>query len=178
MKKNRDNDDSRNIFISGELDEENTKKVIERMLELQEISINKPISIIIDSYGGNVDSMFAITDVMDILVPDVNTICVGKAMSASAFIFICGTNGKRLMSKTSRLMLHQMSQCIHGDVKDLDIYTEEIKYLQSVLVHEISKRSKLSVSSVEDIIDRERYIRPNEAIKMGLCDGIIRRLQC
>lgn len=169
-------DDNRIIVLSGTINESITKEVIERLLELQGKSPMEEITLIIDSYGGDVDSMFAITDLMDIIIPDIKTVCIGKAMSASAFIFICGTKGKRLMTKTSRLMLHQLSGFTYGSLKDMDIQVKEARSLQEEMIKIISERSLLDIDSIKDLMDRDRYIRPDDAIEMGLCDGIITKL--
>jgi ATP-dependent Clp protease protease subunit len=166
------------IYILGEINSETARDVIAMLLDYQCSDPMREVTVILDSYGGEVDSMFAITDVMDIMITPIRTICLGKAMSAAAFLFICGTCGRRFMTKHSRLMFHQMSQMnTGGTVSDIIINTEEIKFLQGQMIEEITKRSKISsAEKVQKLIDRDTYLRPEQAIELGFCDGILTRL--
>jgi ATP-dependent Clp protease protease subunit len=143
---------------------------------MQKVDPLKEITLILDSYGGEIDSMFAIVDMMEIIMPPVRTICLGKAMSAAAIIFLYGQKGRRFMTKHSRLMLHQASSFSSGTVSDIVIDTEEIKFLQEQMIHELVKRCSLKEKDIRNIIDRNTYIRPETAMKNGMCDGIIERL--
>lgn len=164
------------LYLTGEINEQMAKETVCMLLEYQKQDPMRETTIILDSYGGEVDSMFAITDVMEMLVTPVRTICIGKAMSAAACIFICGTKGRRFMTKHSRLMFHQMSSSHWGAVSDIVISTNEIRFLQEQMIEEVVKRSKLKTADVRALIDRETYIRPEEAIKMAMCDGVISKL--
>ena len=172
LKQNED----RFIYLTGEINEDKAKEVVERLLELQNIDPLEKITIIINSCGGEIYSMFAITDVMDILYPPIRTICAGTSCSAAAYIFLCGKKGYRFMTKHSSLLIHQVSGGMWGTTKDVNIEIENMKYLQRQMVEEISSKSFLSKEEVEQMIDRDCYIRPEEAIKYGMCDGIIDRL--
>jgi ATP-dependent Clp protease, protease subunit len=169
-------DKDRFIYINGFIDEEKSKEVIERLLELQSNDPLEEITIILNSGGGEIYSMFAITDMMDIMHTDIRTICIGSAMSAAQFIFTCGSKGKRFMTKHSSLMMHQVSGGAYGTGKDIDVQVKEIKFLQGEMIKEISTRSSLSVEEIKKFIDRDFYIRPEQAIEFGLCDDIIGRL--
>ena len=164
------------IYLTGPVGEEVSKETICLLLEYQRQDPMREVTIILDSYGGEVDSMYAITDVMELVITPIRTICIGKAMSAAAFIFLSGAKGRRFMTRHSRLMFHQMSTSHWGPVSDILISTNEIRFLQEQMIEDISKRSKLKTDAVRALIDRESYIRPEEAIKMGICDKIIDRL--
>jgi len=164
------------IYVVGEINECVARDVVVALLEMQKNDPLKEITMILDSYGGEIDSMFAIVDMMEIIMPPVRTICLGKAMSAAAIIFLYGQKGRRFMTRHSRLMLHQASSFSHGTVSDIVIDTEEIKFLQEQIIQEIMKRSKLKEKEIRSIIDRNTYIRPDKAMEYGMCDGIIQRL--
>jgi len=174
--KKDDANEPRIILVQGMVNEELTKKVIEKLLKFQNINVMEEVTMIVDSYGGYVDSMFAITDMMDIMTYDVRTICVGKAMSAGAFIFTCGTKDKRFMTRKAQLMYHQIWSCQHGTLSDIDIEVENTKHMQKLLIDEVAARSKMNSKQVEKLIDRDAYVYPQQAIKLGLCDGIIKRI--
>jgi ATP-dependent Clp protease protease subunit len=162
--------------LTGPVGEEVAKETVCLLLEFQRQDPMREVTIILDSYGGEVDSMYAITDVMELVITPIRTICIGKAMSAAAFIFLSGAKGRRFMTRHSRLMFHQMSSSHWGPVSDILISTNEIRFLQEQMVDDISNRSKLKPDAVRALIDRESYIRPEDAIKMGICDKIIDRL--
>ena len=170
------NDKERFIYLSGEVDEEKAKEVAEKLLEFQSKDPLDIITIIINSYGGEAHSMFAIIDMMDIITCPVRTIVVGKAMSAAAFILICGEPGMRSMSRNSQLMIHQVSGGTSGTTRDIEIEVEEHKRMQKQAIQEIVDRSSLTYDNVETLIDRDAYITPEKALEFGFCDEIIRRL--
>jgi ATP-dependent Clp protease protease subunit len=164
------------IYLVGEVNECTAREVVVSLIEMQKDDSLKEITMILDSYGGEIDSMFAIVDMMEIIMPPVRTICLGKAMSAAAIIFLYGQKGRRFMTRHSRLMLHQISSLSNGTVSDIVIDTEEIRFLQEQVIQEISKRCKLKEKDIRNIIDRNAYIRPEKAIEYGMCDGIIERI--
>ena len=169
-------DNDRFIYVSGVIDEEKAKEVIERLLELQNNDPLEEITMIVNSGGGEIYSMFAITDMMDMMHADIRTVCLGTAASAGSFIFLCGTPGKRFMSKHSNLMMHQVSGGTYGTTADIDVQVNEIRYLQQEMINVIEERSNLTGEEIKKFIDRDFYIRPEQAIEFGLCDGIIGRL--
>jgi ATP-dependent Clp protease, protease subunit len=169
-------DKERFIYINGEINEDKAKDVIEKLLELQAADPIEEITVIINSPGGEVYSMFSITDAMDMISAPIRTVCLGTSQSAAAFIFICGTVGRRFMTKHSSLMLHQVSGGVGGTAKDIDVTIKHIKGLQEEMVLEIADRSKLTVEQVKEFIDRDFYIKPHDAIKYGLCEGVLERL--
>jgi ATP-dependent Clp protease, protease subunit len=170
------NDKDRFIYLNGFIDEDKAKDIIERLLELQNNDPLDEITMIINSGGGEIYSMFAITDMMDIMHTPIRTVCLGSAMSAAQFIFTCGTPGKRYMTKHSSLMMHQVSGMAGGTVKDVDAQVDEMRYLQKEMIKEIEGRSDLTVDEIKKFINTDFYIRPEQAIEFGLCDGIIERL--
>lgn len=167
---------TRIIYLSGKVDEENAKEVILALLKLQKEDPLKDITMVIDSYGGLIDSMFAITDTMNLIKPEVVTICVGKAMSAGAFIFANGQAGRRMMTPHSTLMFHQVSGASWGTTADVEIDVAEQKRLQNLMVEELSKRCNLSEDEVKKMIDRNNFVAPPKAMEIGICDGIITKL--
>lgn len=164
--------EQRTIFIDGDIRQGTGTQVIQGLLDLQNVDPIKDITMLINSPGGDVYELMACLDMMEIVPNDIRTIVIGKAMSAGALIAICGTKGKRFMTKNSTLMLHSVSGAAVGNVKDVKIEIEEIKRLNNEIIKMISSNSKLSIKEVKDLIDRDKYILPTEAIKMGLIDAI------
>jgi len=175
-KSKKEVDGLRTIFLSGMITEEVAKDVVQSLLKLQKEEPLAPIKMIIDSPGGYVDSMFAIIDTMDSVLPEIETIVVGKAMSASAIVFLCGTKGRRFMMPHSRLLFHQVFGFSFGSTSDMVINAEEQRQLQREGCLLIADRSNLSIKEVEEMINRDFYVRPDKAIEMGFADGLVKTI--
>ena len=147
------------------------------MIELQNEDPITDITLIIDSYGGDLFSAFSIVDIMDMLTCDIKTICIGKAMSAGQLIFSSGTPNKRFMSKNARLMLHNPSSRMEGSVPDVEIEIKELRRCRNSFVKRISKSSNLSKKEIFNLIDRNVYLNAKQSIKLGLADGLLKRLK-
>ena len=166
----------RTILLSTEINDESAMMVVDALLQLQSEDPLKDITIIINSPGGEISSMFAITDMMDMISCDVRTIVLGMAASAASFIATCGTPGKRFISKNSKIMVHSVSGGAIGVIHDINIAVDEIKSLQEQMLEEYSKRTKVNKAEIKNLLERDRYLKPEEAIEMGLVDGIIKSI--
>lgn len=172
----REVDGSRIIYLSGKIDEDTTRDAVHTLLKLQKEDPLSDIKLIVDSYGGLLDSMFAITDTMNLINPQVVTVCLGKAMSAGAFIFANGEKGRRFMAPHSTLMFHQVSGGTWGTTADVSIDIAEQKRLQRLMTEELANRCNLSTVEVEKLIDRDCFLSPHKAMEIGVCDDIITKL--
>ena len=166
----------RTILLSTEINDESAMMVVDAFLQLQSEDPLKDITMIINSPGGEISSMFAITDMMDMLSCDIRTIVLGMAASAASFIATCGTPGKRFISKNSKIMVHSVSGGAIGVIHDINIAVDEIKSLQEQMLEEYVKRTKIGKAEIKSLLERDRYLKPEEAIEMGLVDGIIKSL--
>lgn len=167
---------NRFVYVNGEINEDKAKETVERLLELQYEDPMTEITMVVNGPGGEIYSMFAVVDAIDIISPPVRTICLGASHSASAFIFICGTEGRRFMSRHSSIMLHQVSGGTFGTVKDMKPQIEHIRELQDKMIEEMALRSNLSKEEVTKLIDRDCHISIEKAMEMGFCDGVITSL--
>lgn len=168
---------SKLVLLDGEIKAGVGSGVIQSLLELQSIDPINDITMLINSPGGDVNELMAIIDIMNLIHNDIKTVVIGKAMSAGAIIAICGAKGKRFMTANSVMMLHSVSAGTFGHVKDIHIEVEEIKRLNDAMINLIHTKSKLSIKEVKALIDRDRYILPKEAIRLGLIDGICTSLK-
>jgi ATP-dependent Clp protease protease subunit len=159
------------IYCSGDVDEEKASIINCGLLELQYADPLQDITLIVDSYGGELYSTFSIMDMMSLIQCDVRTVCIGKAFSAGAFLVINGARGKRLMTKNSSMMLHNPSAGVEGNVKDIELEVKEINLRKETLMGIVSNGSNLSFSEVKEMMDRNFYLDANDAISKGLVDG-------
>ena len=138
----------------------------------------RDITMIISTYGGEVLEMFAIYDMMRMAKSDgidIQTIGLGKVMSAGVAILAAGTKGKRKVSRNCRLMLHQASAGTMGSVFNMENELEEVKVLQDMYVQCVAENSNLSVRQIKKLFkaNANHYISAAQAVEYGLADEIV-----
>lgn len=161
------------IFIGTPIDDAVANLVVAQLLFLQKEDPDRDIEIYINSPGGSVIDGLAIYDTMQIVKPDVATVCIGGAMSMAAVLLAGGTKGKRLALPNSRIMIHQGSAGFHGTPSDIDIVAKEVLRYKKLLIDMLSKHSGQPVEKVEKDVDRDYYMDPQEAIDYGIVDKIL-----
>lgn len=161
------------IFIGTPIDDDIANLVIAQMLFLQKEDPDRDIELYINSPGGSVIAGLAIYDTMQIIKPDVATMCVGHAMSMGAVLLAGGTKGKRLALPNSRIMIHQGSAGFQGTPSDIDIVAREVLRYKSLLIDLITKHSGQPREKVEKDIDRDYYMSPDEAVEYGIVDKVL-----
>ncbi len=161
------------IFLPGEIDDELANIVVAQLLHLEADDPDKDIAVYINSPGGSVYAGLAIYDTMQFVKPDVSTICVGIAMSMGALILTGGTKGKRMSLPNSRILIHQPSGGFQGQAADIEIHAEEILNIRRRLDELFAEHTGQPIEQVNKDMDRDRYMKPNEALEYGLIDRII-----
>jgi ATP-dependent Clp protease protease subunit len=165
------------IYLSGEINEHVAQDINIEMIRMQREDPLQDITLIVDSYGGDLFAAFSIVDCMEMLTCDIKTICLGKAMSAGQFIFSTGAKGKRFMSKHARLMLHNPIAGYEGSVPDIEVEIEELQKCRDLFVQHIADKSGHSADEIKLLIQRNKYLDAAEAIELGFADGIVDRLK-
>ena len=161
------------IFLTGPIDDNIASLVCAQLLFLESEDPKKEISFYINSPGGIIWSGLAIYDTMQYISSKIMTICIGQAASAGSLLLTAGEKGMRFSLPNSRIMVHQPSGGYQGQVKDIEIQTKEIIKIKKRLNEIYSKHSGKDLKSIEEIIERDKYFAPEEAIKFGLIDKII-----
>jgi len=139
---------------------------------------DRDIRMIISTYGGEVLEMFGIIDLMNMAKSsdiDIETIGLGKVMSAGVAILAAGTKGRRKVSRNCRLMLHQASAGTMGSVFNMENELEEVKVLQEMYVRCVAENSNLSVKQIKKLFkaNANHYISAAQAVEYGLADEIV-----
>jgi len=165
--------DRRYVNVTGEITEEKSEKILNRLIELEGKDPSSDILVVIDSYGGDIDAMWTIINTMAMIRCPIATLCVGKAMSAASLILISGDKGKRFCSKQCRIMFHQLSGFTSGKIEDMDVRVQEAKRLQGELEHFISSKTKIKLNEVRKKMKNDFFLTSEEAIKLGVVDKII-----
>jgi ATP-dependent Clp protease protease subunit len=161
------------IFLPGEIDDELANIVVAQLLHLEADDPDKDIAIYVNSPGGSVYAGLAIYDTMQFVKPNVSTICVGIAMSMGAVILAGGTKGKRMSLPNSRILIHQPSGGFQGQAADIEIHAEEILNIRRRLDEIFAEHTGQPVEQVNKDMDRDRYMKPDEAVEYGLIDRVI-----
>jgi len=127
----------------------------------------------INSPGGVVTSGLAIYDTMEYIRPDVSTVCIGQAASMGSLLLTAGAAGKRYSLPHSRIMTHQPSGGFSGQASDIEIHAREILNLRERLNGIYVKHTGKTLKDIEKIMDRDTFMAPEEALKLGLIDEVV-----
>lgn len=161
------------IFIGGPISMEMANSVVAQLLHLEQEDSEKDITLYINSPGGVVDAGMAMIDTMHFIKPNVSTVCIGMAASMGAMILSQGAKGKRYVLPHSRVMIHQPLSGVEGQASDIIIKAEEILKMKKELIAMVADASGQSKEKVEKDMDRDYWMRANEAKKYGIVDAII-----
>ncbi len=163
------------IFLNGEINDSVANLVIAELLYLDSEN-NDDIFLYINSPGGDITQGMAIYDTINYIKSDVSTICVGLAASMGAFILLSGTKGKRYSLENSEIMIHQPLGGVKGQATEIKIVAERILKIKNKINRIISIKTKMPLKKIEKDTDRDYYLEPEEAIKYGIIDKIIKTL--
>ena len=163
------------IFITGGVHDEMATVIIAQLLFLEAENPEKAISMYINSPGGIVSSGLAIYDTMQYVKPPVSTMCVGQAASMGSLLLSAGEKGQRFALPNSRIMVHQPSGGFQGQATDIEIHAKEILDLKKRLNTIYSKHTGQTVKKINEILERDKFLNPNEAKELGLIDEIVEK---
>ena len=161
------------IFLGTGINDQVANIVQAQLLFLESADAKKDIQIYINSPGGSVYAGLGIYDTMQVVNPDVATICTGMAASMGAVLMCAGTAGKRSALKHSRVMIHQPMGGAQGQASDMEITLQEILKLKKELYSIIAHHSGQSFDKVEADSDRDYWMTAEEAKAYGMVDEIL-----
>ncbi len=161
------------IFLGTGINDQVANIVQAQLLFLESADAKKDIQIYMNSPGGSVYAGLGIYDTMQVINPDVATICTGIAASMAAVLLCAGANGKRSALKHSRVMIHQPMGGAEGQVSDMEITLKEILKLKKELYDIISTHSGKPFAEVERDSDRDYWMTSEEAKAYGMIDEVL-----
>ena len=133
----------------------------------------EPITIYINSPGGNISAGFAIYDVMNKIKCPVHTMVMGIAASMAAFILCSGSRGRRYSLPNASIMIHQPKGAVEGQAADVEIYAKRLVDLREELYKIMAKNTGMSYEEMAYACERDNYLTPKKALEMGFIDKII-----
>ena len=165
------------IFLGTPVGDQVANLIVAQLLYLEREDPEKDISLYINSPGGVITSGLAILDTMNLIAPDVSTICVGLAASMGTVLLCGGAKGKRYTLANSTIHMHQPLGGAQGQATDIEIAAREILRAQDKIRQIISAQSGQSYEQVAKDTDRDFYLTAQEAVEYGLVDEVLTREQ-
>ena len=161
------------IFITGGIEDHVSSVICAQLLFLESENPKKDIAMYINSPGGVVTSGLAIYDTMQYIRPAVSTVCIGQAASMGSLLLAAGEKDKRFALPNSRIMIHQPSGGAQGQATDIEIQAREILSLRARLNDIYVQHTGQKLASVEEALERDTYLSPEDSLKFGLIDQVV-----
>jgi ATP-dependent Clp protease protease subunit len=161
------------IFLGTPVDDQIANLIVAQMLHLESEDPDKDISLYINSPGGSVYSGLAIYDTMQFIKPDIQTICVGIAMSMGALLLAGGAREKRMALPNAKILIHQVSSSFQGQASDIEIHAREIIDVRRRLDEIIAKHTDQDFEKVKQDTERDYFMSSEEAKEYGIIDRVI-----
>jgi ATP-dependent Clp protease protease subunit len=161
------------IFLGSPVDDQVANLVVAQLLHLESQDPEKDISIYINSPGGSIYAGLAIYDTMNFIKPDVQTMCVGIAMSMGSLLLTGGARGKRSALPNSRILIHQPSAGFEGQSTDIEIHAREILRTRKRIDEIYTEHTGQPEEQVHADMERDRFFTSQQAVEYGLIDRVI-----
>ena len=163
------------VFIGTPIDDLIANLVIAQLLFLEAEDPERDIHLYINSPGGSTTAGLAIYDTMQLIRPDVQTICVGQAASMGAVLLAAGTAGKRFALPNARILIHQPWGGAQGQASDIAIQAKEILRIKDRLNQILSSHTKQPLEKIVADADRDFIMEADQAREYGVVDHVIAR---
>jgi ATP-dependent Clp protease protease subunit len=161
------------IMLSGEITDNLANSIVAQLLFLAAEDNEKDIYIYINSPGGSMTAGMAIYDTMNLVNPDVSTICTGMAASMAAFILASGAKGKRYALPNSEIMIHQPLGGVRGQSTEIQIVAQHIQRLRKRMNALLAEKTGKSIEQINRDTERDNYMFAEEALEYGIIDEIM-----
>src|SRR6187401_3789064 len=161
------------VFLGTPVSDDIANLVVAQLIHLESEDPDKDISMYINSPGGSVYAGLAIYDTVQYIKPDVQTICVGIAMSMGALLLAGGAEGKRFALPNSKILIHQVWGGYQGQASDIEIHARETIALKRKLEEIMSQHTGQDVDKVRQDMDRDYFMTAEEATEYGIIDRVI-----
>jgi ATP-dependent Clp protease protease subunit len=161
------------MFLGTPVDDQIANLIIAQLIHLESEDPDKDIHMYINSPGGSVYAGLAIYDTMQYVKPDVNTTCVGIAMSMGSLLLAGGAKGKRTALPNSKILIHQVSGGFQGQGTDIEIQAREVINLKRRLEEIYAQHTGKATEQISHDMERDFFMNPEEAKEYGIIDNVI-----
>jgi ATP-dependent Clp protease, protease subunit len=161
------------VILGSPINDQIANVVIAQLLYLDREDPDKDISLYIHSPGGVINAGLAIYDTMQLIRPQVSTICIGIAASMATILLTAGAKGKRFALPHSTIHMHQALGGVQGQAADIEIAAKEIMRLEDIIRNIMVKHTGQPMERIVHDTDRDFYLNPEQAIEYGLIDQVL-----
>ena len=161
------------VFLGTPINDDVANIIIAQLLFLEADNQDRDIFVYINSPGGSVSAGLAIYDTMQFIKPDVQTICVGVAMSMGALLLAGGAPDKRMATPNSKILIHQVSGGFSGQATDIEIHAKEIIDVRQRLDEIIAKHTGQPFEKITNDTDRDYFMSAEEAKEYHIVDRVL-----
>ena len=161
------------IMLGMPINDQVANITIAQLLFLEREDPDKDIQLYIHCPGGIISAGLAIYDTMQLIRPDISTICVGLAASMGTLLLCSGAKGKRFTLPNATIHMHQAVGGAQGQAADIEIAAREIMRLQDIIRHILVKHTGQPLEKVIHDTDRDFYLNPEQAVEYGIVDEIL-----
>jgi len=165
------------VMLGMPINDQVANVIIAQLLFLEREDPDKDISLYVHCPGGVISAGLAIYDTMQLIRPDVSTICVGLAASMGTLILSSGAVGKRYALPNATIHMHQAMGGAQGQATDIEIAAREIMRMQEIIRNVLSKHTGQSLDKISHDTDRDFYLNPEQAVEYGIIDEILTKQQ-
>ena len=161
------------IFLGTPINDQVANVIVAQMLFLNSQDPDKDINLYINSPGGQITSGLAIYDTMRMITAPVSTIAIGMAASMGTILLTAGSKGKRYALPHSTIHLHQPLGGVQGQAADIEIEAKEILRMRDLLNRILREQTTMSDELISRYTDRNMYLTAQQAVEVGLIDGVL-----
>lgn len=163
------------VMLNMPITDQVANLIISQLLYLDREDPDKDISLYIHSPGGVVTAGLAIYDTMQLIRPEVSTICLGMAASMATVLLTAGAKGKRFALPHATIHMHQVLGGAQGQAADIVIAAKEIMRLDEIIRNIMVKHTGQPMEKIAHDTDRDFYLNPEQAIEYGLIDHVLKK---
>lgn len=165
---------SRKIFIEGEIDADTACEFVKKVMLLNSEDAQKPIDVLINSPGGEINSGMLMYDVIQASKAPIRMFCIGRAYSMGAVLFACGKHGRYILPH-GELMIHEplLGNRVGGNSSSIKSISDSLLETKKKMNQILAKHTGKTEEEVEKATGFDHYFSPEESIEFGLCDEIV-----
>jgi ATP-dependent Clp protease protease subunit len=161
------------VFLGTPINDQVANLIVAQLLYLDREDPDKDISLYINSPGGVISAGLAIYDTMELIRPDVSTICVGMAASMGTVLLTGGASGKRFSLPNATIHMHQAMGGAQGQASDIEIAAREILRMQDKIRTILSNQTGQPYEKIARDTDRDYYMSAEQAMEYGVVDEVL-----